>query len=123
MTKQAQTQLKLEIEKYYDKVRFCLICNYISKIERSLLSEFIIMRFSNLSKRKKEDILTNIVKNEHLNKSNEEINDILNLFSFPKNNQDLFGQQFFPWSISTFGFLILNVLFLEYFNYPTTLDF
>ena len=52
MTKQAQTQLKLEIEKYYDKVRFCLICNYISKIERSLLSEFIIMRFSNLSKKK-----------------------------------------------------------------------
>ena len=80
MTKQAQTQLKLEIEKYYDKVRFCLICNYISKIERSLLSEFIIMRFSNLSKKKKEDILTNIVKNENLNKSNEEINDILNYF-------------------------------------------
>lgn len=100
MTKQAQTQLKLEIEKYYDKVRFCLICNYISKIERSLLSEFIIMRFSNLSKRKKEDILTNIVKNEHLNKSNEEINDILNYFKtdirsminfLQHNNQGIFN--------------------------------
>ena len=102
MTKQAQTQLKLEIEKYYDKVRFCLICNYISKIEKSLLSEFIIMRFSNLSKKKKEDILTNIVKNENINKSKEELNDVLDYFKtdirsminfLQHNNQKIFNNR------------------------------
>ena len=102
MTKQAQTQLKLEIEKYYDKVRFCLICNYISKIERSLLSEFIIMRFSNLSKEKKEDILTNIVTKENINKTKEELNDALNYFKtdirsminfLQHNNQKIFNNK------------------------------
>ena len=80
MTKQAQMQLKLEIEKYYDKVRFCLICNYICKLEKSLLSEFIIMRFSNIGFEKTTNILKNIVDKEKLDKSKEDIDNILNYY-------------------------------------------
>ena len=110
MTKQAQTQLKLEIEKYYDRVRFCLICNYISKIEHSLLSEFIIMRFSNLSIKKKEDILNNIVAKENLNKTKDQISDILNYYKtdirsminfLQHNNQVIFNNTEFKEFISS----------------------
>ena len=49
MTKVAQIHLKHIIEQNNNNnVRFCLICNYICKIEESLLSEFIIIRFTTL---------------------------------------------------------------------------
>lgn len=80
MTKQAQIQLKQVIEKYYHKVRFCLICNYICKIEKSLLSEFITIRFSNISKPNVIKILTTIVNKEKLDVSKKKIIDLYNYY-------------------------------------------
>lgn len=49
MTKNAQQALRYLIqENYHAPVRFCLICNYISKIEYSLKNEFICIRFNQL---------------------------------------------------------------------------
>jgi len=41
MTKNAQQALKYLLQEYKDNVRFCLICNYISRIDDSLQNEFV----------------------------------------------------------------------------------
>lgn len=48
MTKNAQQALKYLLEEHNDNVRFCLICNYISRIEESLQNSFVKLRFNQL---------------------------------------------------------------------------
>jgi DNA polymerase III delta prime subunit len=48
MTKNAQQALKTLLQTSHHNVRFCLICNYISKIDESLQREFICVRFNQL---------------------------------------------------------------------------
>ena len=48
MTKNAQQALKTLLQTCPTNVRFCLICNYISKIDDSLQDEFIHVRFNQL---------------------------------------------------------------------------
>ena len=48
MTKNAQQALRYLIQQYSNNVRFCLICNYISRIDLSLQNEFIRLRFCQL---------------------------------------------------------------------------
>lgn len=67
MTKNAQLALKYLLQSNCYNIRFCLICNYISKIDSSLKEEFVCMRFNQLPK---EDIIHFIEKiciNENLN--------------------------------------------------------
>ena len=49
MTKNAQHALKILIHKYSKNIRFCLMCNYISKLILPLQNEFIKLRFNNLN--------------------------------------------------------------------------
>ena len=48
MTKNAQQALKTLLQTCRTNVRFCLICNYISKIDDSLQQEFVSVRFNQL---------------------------------------------------------------------------
>jgi replication factor C subunit 3/5 len=48
MTKNAQQALKTLLQTCRANVRFCLICNYISKIDDSLQQEFVSVRFNQL---------------------------------------------------------------------------
>ena len=48
MTKNAQQALHYLIQKYNTQIRFCLICNYISRIDSALQNEFIRLRFCQL---------------------------------------------------------------------------
>ena len=48
MTKNAQQALKSLLQTCRPNVRFCLICNYISKIDESLQHEFCCVRFNQL---------------------------------------------------------------------------
>lgn len=48
MTKNAQYALKYLIQSFNSNVRFCLICNYISRIDESLQNEFMRLRFNQL---------------------------------------------------------------------------
>lgn len=48
MTKNAQQALKYILQNSIYNVRFCLICNYISKIDETLKNEFICIRFNQL---------------------------------------------------------------------------
>jgi replication factor C subunit 3/5 len=64
MTKNAQQALKYLLQSSAQNVRFCLICNYISKIDESLKNEFISIRFNQLPKKEIEGFLKNIASNE-----------------------------------------------------------
>jgi replication factor C subunit 3/5 len=66
MTKNAQQALKYLIQNYSNSVRFCLICNYISKIDEGLQNEFIKLHFNQLPEKDIVKFLQNISTEEKL---------------------------------------------------------
>ena len=48
MTKNAQQALICLLQNFSNSVRFCLICNYISRIDEGLQNEFLRLRFNKL---------------------------------------------------------------------------
>ena len=66
MTKNAQQALKYLLEDNKNNIRFCLICNYISKIDYALQSLFIRIKFNELPKKDIICMLNNIKNNEKL---------------------------------------------------------
>ena len=81
MTKNAQQALRYLIQQYSTNVRFCLICNYISRIDTSLQNEFIKLRFSQLPQEKIFIYLKNIIEKEKININNEQIKSIQIVFN------------------------------------------
>lgn len=80
MTKNAQQALHYLIQQYSDNIRFCLICNYVSKIESSLQNEFMHLRFSQLPESDVFTFLKNIVEKEQINISDDNIKAIIGIF-------------------------------------------
>ena len=81
MTKNAQQALKYLLENNNnDNIRFCLICNYISKIDSGLQNEFIKIRFNDLPKEKIIDKLKYISEKEELNLSYESLEKVQKLY-------------------------------------------
>ena len=81
MTKNAQLALKQLISvSNCRECRFCLICNYISKLDISLQSEFITIRFNDLPKKDVIDYLKYINKNENLDFTNDDLINIQQLY-------------------------------------------
>ena len=80
MTKNAQQALRYLIQKYSKNIRFCLICNYISRIETTLQNEFVHLRFCNLPKEKIFSFLKKIIINEKIDISDNQIYSIQTLF-------------------------------------------
>ncbi|KAI1723839.1 ATPase family associated with various cellular activities (AAA) domain-containing protein [Ditylenchus destructor] len=64
MTKDAQNALRRVIEKYTDSTRFCIICNYLSKIIPALQSRCTRFRFAPLSKDQVSPRLDYIIQTE-----------------------------------------------------------
>jgi replication factor C subunit 3/5 len=97
MTKNAQQALRYLLQNYSSNVRFCLICNYISKIDEGLQNEFIRLRFNQLPKYEIIKFLTNISVAENLNMSQKTLtsiqkiykSDIRSMINFMQSNQDL----------------------------------
>ena len=96
MTKTAQQALKYLLQNYSNTVRYCLICNYVSKIDEGLQNEFIKIRFNQLPR---DDILLflkNISVQEKLNISENSLlciqkiykSDIRSMINFMQSNQD-----------------------------------
>ncbi len=77
MTKSAQLALKnilININNYnYNNIRFCLICNYISRIDDSLQNIFIKLKFNQLPENKIINFLQNIILKENLNYNKEQL--------------------------------------------------
>lgn len=66
MTNDAQNALRRIIEKYTDNVRFCIICNYLSKIIPALQSRCTRFRFAPLSSKQILPRLNHVVEKENL---------------------------------------------------------
>jgi replication factor C subunit 3/5 len=81
MTKNAQQALKYLLQSSCYNVRFCLICNYISKIDESLKNEFICIRFNQLPKNDIYKFIRNITKNENLELSDGVIDKIQQIYN------------------------------------------
>jgi len=81
MTKNAQIALKYLLQSYRSKVRFCLICNYISRIDEALQNEFVRLRFNQLPEKDIISFLENINITEKLNYSQEALLSIQQLFN------------------------------------------
>jgi len=97
MTKNAQQALRYLLQNYTGSVRFCLICNYISKIDEGLQNEFIRLRFNQLPKDDIIQFLNNISESEKLNISLKSLSciqklyksDIRSMINFMQSNQDI----------------------------------
>ena len=98
MTKNAQQALKYLLQNYSNSVRFCLICNYISKIDEGLQNEFMRLRFNQLPKNDIIRFLKNIVNTEKLSISEKSLeliqklykSDIRSMINFIQSKQDIF---------------------------------
>ena len=80
MTKNAQQALKYLLQSYNDNVRFCLICNYVSRIDESLQNEFVRLRFNNLPSNKIISFMNEIVVSEKLHIENDNLHAIQNIY-------------------------------------------
>lgn len=80
MTKTAQQALKYVLQSHSTTVRFCLICNYISKIDECLQAEFLILRFNQLPEEDIQQFLETIVEKENINISTQSLIHIQQLY-------------------------------------------
>jgi replication factor C subunit 3/5 len=80
MTKNAQQALKYLLEDNKNNIRFCLICNYISKIDSALQSLFIRIKFNELPKKDIIYMLNNIKNNEKLDCNNSTFENLYNYY-------------------------------------------
>ena len=96
MTKNAQQALKYLLQSYNENVRFCLICNYVSRIDESLQNEFVRLRFNNLPSKNIINFIEKISLSEKLKINNNNLeaiqnihkSDIRGMINFMQCNQD-----------------------------------
>lgn len=77
MTSDAQAMLRRVIEKYTVNTRFCLICNYIKKINIALQSRCIKFRFSSLNDKNIKIRVKEIAELEKINLMQSGLNTII----------------------------------------------
>lgn len=76
MTNDAQSALRITMEKYSRITRFCFICNYIDQIIDPIASRCVKFRFTPIPISQMEIKLSKIAKNENINIKNKYINTI-----------------------------------------------
>jgi DNA polymerase III delta prime subunit len=121
MTKNAQQALKYLLQTCSNNIKFCLICNYISKIEESLQDEFICIRFNQLPKADIHNFINNISTNEKLNLNDDSIDTIQNMYhsdirsmvNFIQLNQSLKSNEFNIKIINNNNFEIIHKMLMN----------
>lgn len=101
MTKNAQHALKYLLQTCGTNVKFCLICNYISKIEDALQNEFACIRFNQLPKSDIYRFIRTISESERMDLADETIDtiqhiyqsDIRSMINFIQLNQNLTSRE------------------------------
>lgn len=105
MTKNAQTALRYLLNSYnysQHNVRFCLICNYISRIDEALQTEFVRLRFNQLPVQDIFEFMRKVSTAEGLNLSDDTIlsiqkqfnSDIRSMINYMQTNQDVYHANF-----------------------------
>ncbi len=102
MTKNAQQALRYLLQNYSNSVRFCLICNYISRIDEGLQNEFLRLRFNQLPEADIIAFLSHISNSENLGISMKSLqliqklykSDIRSMINFIQANQNITEDQF-----------------------------
>ena len=97
MTKNAQQALRYLLQNYSNSVRFCLICNYISRIDECLQNEFLRLRFNQLPENDIITFLKNISHEENLHLQEKSLrliqklykSDIRSMINFMQSNQNI----------------------------------
>ena len=82
MTEHAQLGLKILIETNLENVTFCLICNYISKLDVSLCNNFIKLQFKKMDKDKILSLLNTIINKENIKCSKNKLDSIYTLWKY-----------------------------------------
>jgi replication factor C subunit 3/5 len=96
MTKNAQQALRYLLQNYSSNVRFCLICNYISRIDEGLQNEFLKLRFNQLPEKDIVSFLSTICLKEGLSINKNSLvlikklynSDIRSMINFLQSNQN-----------------------------------
>tara|TARA_X000001036_G_C20662184_1_gene799352 strand:- start:308 stop:1243 length:936 start_codon:yes stop_codon:yes gene_type:complete len=99
MTKNAQQALRYLINEYSENVRFCLICNYITKIDDALQTELMRLKFNNLPTDLIIIFLHNIVSKEKIQIDIHQLHyiqqmflsDIRSMINYLQTNIDIIG--------------------------------
>jgi DNA polymerase III delta prime subunit len=100
MTKNAQQALRYLLQNYSNSVRFCLICNYISRIDECLQNEFLRLRFNQLPENDIITFLKNISLQEKLHLHEKSLrliqklykSDIRSMINFMQSNQNIIDE-------------------------------
>lgn len=127
MTKNAQQALKYLLQTTTTNVRFCLICNYISKIDEPLKNEFICVRFNQLPKSEITYFINTIVEKEKINISDDAIytiqsmykSDIRSMINFLQLNQNF---KLNEWNKNILNPQVLNELHNMFCNDTKQID-
>lgn len=102
MTKNAQQALRYLLQNYTEGVRFCLICNYISRIDEGLQNEFLRLRFNQLPEKDIISFLKTISVSENLSITEKSLqliqqlykSDIRSMINFMQSNQNIKDSDF-----------------------------
>ena len=102
MTKNAQQALRYLLQNYTEGVRFCLICNYISRIDEGLQNEFLRLRFNQLPEKDIISFLKIISVSENLSITDKSLqliqqlykSDIRSMINFMQSNQNIKDSDF-----------------------------
>ncbi len=97
MTKNAQQALRYLLQNFSNSVRFCLICNYISRIDESLQNDFLRLRFNQLPENDIIKFLNHISVCENINLTEKSLqliqklykSDIRSMINFMQSNQNV----------------------------------
>jgi DNA polymerase III delta prime subunit len=100
MTKNAQYALKYILQTSYTNIRFCLICNYITKIDESLKNEFMCIRFNQLPESHMVSFMKHIIREENLSIDDKTLytiqemynSDMRSMVNYIQLNQNIFQE-------------------------------
>tara|TARA_B100000886_G_scaffold216936_2_gene150527 strand:- start:114 stop:1094 length:981 start_codon:yes stop_codon:yes gene_type:complete len=76
LTDESQFALRRIIEVYSKSTRFFFICNYVTKINKAIISRCVVYRFKPLNSKSITKMLKNISKKENVKINNEDLNKI-----------------------------------------------
>jgi len=77
LTDDAQGALRRIIETYTFNTRFCLICNYLSKLIDAILSRSLVIIFPKISSKTMKEALTKISKKENIKLTTDQLKNII----------------------------------------------